>query len=291
MKKGRPDIINAHSLQNAKVINLIGDSGNVVWMNKATGELDGSLAGRSKASTFRGMCKVHDAVFNPIEVVDYTGSSEQHFLFAYRAYLYSFHVKREKRHQRDFGPDWESDEEQTKAIFDEALLTEQWDVVETQVFALPRMYPVAATGKFYLKRDFLENRLTLGHERREFVYVTLLPMQDKTLFLFSYLEQDRSLYRPIGEQVRSRGSLKSDVSAIMASHVENMYFKPSYFEQFIRPQAKRIKAAKDEVNGIGKGITIPGGPKHLPIEVSLTREDYLLNPFGVQLFHEQANQP
>ena len=284
MKKGRPDIINAHSLQNAKVINLIGDNGNVVWMNKATGELDGSLTGRSKASTFRGMCKVHDAVFNPIEVEEYTGSPVQHFLFAYRAYLYSLHVKHEMRHQRDFGPDWESDEEQTKAIFDQALLTGTWGVVETQAFMLPRMYPVAATGKFYLERDFLENRLTLGHGRREFVYVTLLPMQDKTLFLFSYLEQDRAIYRPIGEQMRSRGSLKSDISAMLASHVENMYFNPTYYERFIAPQAGNILAVKNDVNG--NGFTIYGGPVQEPLEVSWTREDYLLNPFGIQLFHE-----
>jgi len=288
MKKGRPDIINAHSLQNAKVINLIGDNGNVVWMNKATGELDGSVVGRSKASTFRGMCKTHDAVFNPIEVVEYLGTAEQHFLFAYRAYLYSMHVKREMRHQRDFGPEWESDEDQTKAIFDQALLTKQWDVVETQAFKLQRKYPLTATGKFSLERDFLENRVVLGHERREFVYVTLLPRECETLFMYSYLEQDHLLYRPVGLQMRSRSVLTSDISAMLASHVENMYFNPQYFEQFIRPQANRIMAAKNEVNG--NGLTIYGGPDQQPLEVSLTREDYLLNPFGIQLFHDQPSE-
>jgi hypothetical protein len=291
MKKGRPDIINAHSLQNAKVISLIGDDGNVVWMNKATGELDGSITGRSKASTFRGMCKTHDAVFNPIEVEDYTGTDEQHFLFAYRANLYSMHVKWEMRHQRDFGPEWESDEDQTKNIFDQALLTSQWDVIETQAFILPRRYPLAATGKFYLELDFMENRLALGHKRREFVYVTLLPRVSETVFLFSYLKQDHALYRPVGEQMRSRYSLTSDISAMLASHVENMYFNPRYFEQFICPQAKRIKAAKDEVNAVGMGLTIYGGPDQQPLEVSFTREDYLLNPFGVQLFHEHSIDP
>jgi hypothetical protein len=283
MKKGRPDIINAHSLQNAKVINLIGDNGNVVWMNKATGELDGSIAGRSKASTFRGMCKTHDAVFNPIEVEEYVGSAEQHFLFAYRANLYSMHVKREMRHQRDFGPEWESDENQTKTIFDQALLAKQWNVVETQAFKLPRMYPVAATGKFCLERDFLEDRLVLGHGRREFVYATLLPKDDETLFLFSYLEQDDTLYRPVGEQMHSRNSLTNDISAMLASHVENMYFNPTYYERFIAPQAGSILTAKNEVNG--NGLTIYGGPDQQPLEVSWTREDYLLNPFGIQLFH------
>jgi hypothetical protein len=291
LKNGRPDIINAHSLQNAKVINLIGDNGKVVWMNKATGELDGTLEGRSRASTFRGMCKTHDAVFNPIEVEEYAGTDEQHFLFAYRANLYSMHVKREMRHQRDFGPEWESDEDQTKAIFDEALLSQQWDVIETRGFKLPRKYPLAATGKFYLERDFLENRLVLGHKRREFVYVTLLPRETETVVLFSYLKQDDALYRPIGEQMRSRNSLTSDISAMLASHVENMYFNPRYYDQFIRPQANRIKAAKDEVNAVGMGLTIYGGPGQQPLEVSFTREDYLLNPFGVQLFHEHSIDP
>jgi len=284
MKKGRPDIINAHSLQNAKVINLIGDDGNVVWMNKATGELDGTVIGRSKASTFRGMCKTHDAVFNPIEVQEYMGTPEQHFLFAYRAYLYSMHVKREMRHQRDFGPEWESDEDQTKEIFDRALLAKQWDIIETQTFKLPRMYPLAATGKFYLERDFLENRLPLGHERREFVYVTLLPKESETLFLLSYLEQDHALYRPIGEQMQARCTLTRDISAMLACHVENMYFNPTYFERFIRPQAKRIKAAKEDVNG--NVLTLYGGPDQIPLEVSWTRPDYLLNPWIIQLFHD-----
>jgi len=284
MKKGRPDIINAHSLQNAKVINLIADDGNVVWMNKATGEVDGTVIGRSKASTFRGMCKTHDAVFNPIEVQEYMGTAEQHFLFAYRAYLYSMHVKREMRHQRDFGPEWESDEDQTKAIFDGALLAKQWDIIETQTFKLPRIYPLAATGKFSLERDLLENRLSLGHERRESVYVTLLPRESEALFLFSYLEQDHALYRPIGEQMQARCTLTRDISAMLACHVENMYFNPTYFERFIRPQANRIKAAKEDVNG--NGLTLYGGPDQIPLEVSWTRPDYLLNPWNIQLFHD-----
>jgi len=126
--------------------------------------------------------------------------------------------------------------------------------------------------------------LPLGHERREFVYVTLLPKESETLFLLSYLEQDHALYRPIGEQMQARCTLTRDISAMLACHVENMYFNPTYFERFIRPQAKRIKAAKEDVNG--NVLTLYGGPDQIPLEVSWTRPDYLLNPWIIQLFHD-----
>ncbi len=236
---------------------------------------------KSVASTFKGMCNTHDAVFSRIEQVPYTGTPEQHFLHAYRAFLYSQHIKLETSYGIDFGTQWDADVVASRAIIEPAMLSSQWDVFVTHAFTLPAMYPIASSGSFYLEFDFEGNAVPNSQNRIEYVYVTLLPQDNTTLFLFSYLRQDAPLYQKVGDQLQTRNNLKLDISALLAPHTENIYYEPVYHAQFIAKQNDLILAHTREVQLAKSRLDEDG---NIVEEVSQTPKDYLKNHRGVQLF-------
>ena len=278
---GKPKITYAHSLQSNGILSRIAPQGKVTTLNRLTGGFESMELPKSSASTFRGMCNTHDGVFAPIEQVPYAGTPEQHFLHAYRAFLYSQHIKLETSYDMDFGTQWDADVIASRAIIEPALLSGQWDVFETHAFTLPVMYPIASSGSFYLEFDFDGNAIAHSPNRMEFVYVTLLPQDKVSLFLFSYLSQDAGLYRRVGDQLRARNNLKLDISALLAPHTENIYYEPVYHEQFIAKQNDLIQEYTHEVQ-FAKAIRDEAG--NVIGERSMTPKDYLQNHRGVQLF-------
>lgn len=80
------EIINAHSIQNSRILDKLSVNGKLIWWDNHS-QGDDKIEGRNKATTFKGFCKYHDEIFNPIEHRDYVvGDKEQEFLFAYRAF-------------------------------------------------------------------------------------------------------------------------------------------------------------------------------------------------------------
>ena len=87
-------IIGAHSFQNNKMLSKIADDSLVLMpYAKPDNPLEPMTSwGRKKVSVFTGFCGYHDkTVFQPIEDVDFTASSEQIFLFVYRAFAREYH--------------------------------------------------------------------------------------------------------------------------------------------------------------------------------------------------------
>ncbi|OCL26611.1 hypothetical protein U472_11545 [Orenia metallireducens] len=94
-------VINAHSIQNNKILNKISDDGDVLGIKVKINKFGFpkptlERIGRKKASTFLGFCNEHDTnIFKPIELYDYKiGNKEQEFLFAYRALAKEYNTKR-----------------------------------------------------------------------------------------------------------------------------------------------------------------------------------------------------
>lgn len=278
---GRPIITDAHSLQNSRVLKLIAPKGKVMGINRLSGKFDGMEIGRFQASTFRGMCNTHDGIFRPIEVVDYSGTNEQHFLHAYRTFLYSMHVKLETSYYIDYGKEWLEDDRVTREILNAALLAKDWACIETATVVLPNMYPIAASGSYYLEFDFLGSPIPHGQERMEFVYTSLIPHERETLFLFSYLTADAALYRKVGEQLKAASDPRLAISALLAPHTENIYYEPQYYDQFIKAQEEAMMEYTMEVQGALGIRDKEGNTVH---EVSSTPSNYLANPRRVSLF-------
>lgn len=93
-------IINAHTVQRATSLLAIAEKGHVtqIQVNSHTLTSYGGPApieiGINKASTFTGLCKVHDDItFAELEKKPFIGSIEQCFLLGYRALLHELYKK------------------------------------------------------------------------------------------------------------------------------------------------------------------------------------------------------
>ncbi|PFJ58611.1 hypothetical protein [Bacillus thuringiensis] len=91
---GCNDIIDAHSIQNNGILSNLAENGRVLLLERDdfdSKKLDSNLIGKNEATIFRGFCKRHDEIFNPIEHNMYeSGNLEQNYLFAYRAFSKSY---------------------------------------------------------------------------------------------------------------------------------------------------------------------------------------------------------
>lgn len=233
-KSGEIIVSAAHSLQNNGVLSRISENGHVMSYTFDKSEFEGKQIGKNQASIFWGFCNIHDSIFSPIETKPFQGTDEQNFLFAYRGFVVSSHKKKEVSSWMNFGEQSDKDIVENKKIFDQAILTNDYSFIETEIFELSFFYPIAASSSFYLDFDFEGNPIPHSEERMEDIFITLFPTEDnKTYFLLSYFKEDRHLYKDLGEQLRKRNNLKSDITMLIAAHVENVYFNPIYYKTFI----------------------------------------------------------
>lgn len=146
---------------------------------------------------------------------------------------------------------------------------------------MPAFYPIAASSSFYLDYDFEENIILHSEERMEYLFVTLLPIDNKTYLLISYFACDENLYKNLGDQLRKRNNLKSDVTMLLAAHVENIYFNPIYYKTFIQGYEGFLEEILMQ-SQMDLGKFDEDG--NIKVNVSLTPPSYLNNEFGINFF-------
>jgi hypothetical protein len=232
---GRTIISDAHSIQNNRILNSLAENGHVSTYSRDSGDFEGILVSRNRASTFLGFCNTHDHIFVPIENSDYEGTAAQNFLFAYRAFVVASHKKIVTSHYINYGEQATNDIAAEKFIFDNAILNGDFSVIETDKIELENYYPIAASTSFPLEFDFMSQGILHSDERMENLFITLFPQRRKTILLISYFSQDRELYARIAPQILQRNNLKSDISILVAAHTEDIYFNPTYYRTFIDP--------------------------------------------------------
>lgn len=115
----------------------------------------------------------------------------------------------------------------------------------------------------------------------EGVFVTLFPTENKTYFLLSFFKQDKNLYGNLGNQLRKRNKLKSDISMLIAAHTENVYFNPTYYKTFIEQYEEILKVILFH-SQMDSG-TINENDQ-MNIDFSFTPSNYLNNPYGISFF-------
>lgn len=282
---GKIIISAAHSIQNNGVLSKIVKNGHVMTYALDKAEFNGKELGKNHASIFWGFCNKHDAIFKPIEIQSYTQTPEQNFLFAYRGFVVSSHKKNEASTLIKFGERAKKDIEENKKIFDDAIRTNDFSIIETEVFELPAFYPIAVSSAFYLDYDFDGNPIPHPEdERMEDIFVTLYPVDNKTYFLLSYFTNDKHLYGNLGNQLRIRNNLKSDISILIAAHTENIYFNPTYYEKFIKKYEKILEVIMLETQFDSAQID---ENNELNTEFSFTPSDYLNNPYNINFFESE----
>lgn len=278
---GKIIISAAHSIQNNGVLSKVADNGHVMSYAFDKGEFDGAQLGKNHASIFWGFCNTHDAIFSPIEVNPYSGTEEQHFLFAYRGFVVASHKKIEVSNWMNFGEQSDNDIAENRKIFDAAILNQDYSVIQTEVFELPAFYPIAVSSSFYLDFDFEGNPIPHSDDRMEDIYVTLLPSDSKTYFFLSFFQQDQNLYKNLGDQLRKRDDLKSDITMLIAAHTENIYFNPTYYKTFIEKHEQVLKIIM--LHSQMDYATIDENDE-LNVNFSFTPSNYLDNPYDINFF-------
>ena len=95
---GNIKISAAHSIQNNGILSKITDNRFLTCFGLVKDGFSGKEIIKNQASIFWGFCNNHDAIFSPVETKPYTGTSEQHFLFAYRGFVVAAHNKIGRAH-------------------------------------------------------------------------------------------------------------------------------------------------------------------------------------------------
>ena len=191
------------------------------------------------------------------------------------------HKKIEVSYWMNFGEQSDNDIIENKKIFNSAITSNDYSVIETEVFVIPAFYPIAVSSSFYLDYDFEGNPIPHSEQRMEGVFITLLPDVNKTYFLLSYFKQDKNLYGNLGSQLRIRDNLKSDISMLIAAHAENVYFNPIYYKTFIEQHEDKLKLILFH-SQMDSG-TIDENDQ-VNVDFSFTPSDYLNNPYGINFF-------
>lgn len=281
--RGRIIISSAHSIQNNGVLNKIAENGHVVTFDYKEELLTRSKPiGKKHASIFWGFCNKHDAIFNPIDSERYEGREIQNFLFSYRAFVVSAHIKIETGLVMNHGNQSDIDIQKNKQIFDHSILRENYSKIVTHRFELPSFYPVAYSGCFYLEYDFNGNEIAHSKDRMEFIFLTVFPTEEnKTNILISYFKEDEHLYGELTKQIQERCNLKYDISILIAAFCENVYFSPSYYQAFIAGIEPIIL---DVFKITHFDIALLGNNNQIVFSKSVTPEKYLTNPWNINLF-------
>lgn len=272
MSCGKPPI-RAHSIQNARVIDLIAAKNHVISFRPRY-TLDGFLIdfksiGRNEASTFTGLCATHDAeLFRPLDTRAFDlGDREQLFLLADRSVTRELHAVMEgaariqaayqSRVERGVDPKGEPSAAGMQAVqqfmvahmtwlyradhFDRALLAQRYDDIEHDVILLDRQKPSIAVSAMFSLDELVKNGEDVVR-----VSLNVVPLSyDQTAVVFSYTSEDRpSAQAALSRVLTSAGAYQRyELSREIVGRVENFLIAPAHFATWSEKKVKIIKEA------------------------------------------------
>lgn len=250
--------IKAHSIQNAGVLSLLSRDGHLIvpkrMMREGRPAVEFQDEGRNQATTFTGLCSVHDTeLFRPIETAPIDIKSPEHlFLLGYRAVLKELHTVMEwafrlqqvymKRVELGLSPKGEPDAAgafaterlmasyltyQYKTRYDQAFLRKDFAAVAHEVIELPGQAPTVAV-----------NSLTCDDEIKTpddiaRVALNVFPRKEGAVAVFSYLADEKH-YASLFHVEISRASgdyQKYLLSRLILRCCENFVLSPDYYER------------------------------------------------------------
>ncbi len=251
--------IRAHSVQNGRVMDLLHRNGHVKSLtpnrrNTDRVELIWGDIGRNLATTFEGFCSEHDsALFLPIDTnpVD-QGSSEQLFLYAYRAVARELHqlmeasVRTQSMYQQrvEAGIDNGNEPEAAgmmavehmitahstfvyKTSLDVAFVDQNFTTLKHEIVRVAHQAPAIAASVFF----DLDTRRYQDEPPR--IALNIFPIsRDETVAVFSFTDGDAE---PVREYIHEILTTSGDyqkylISRLLLLHAENFVVAPTLFD-------------------------------------------------------------
>lgn len=256
-------IINAHSIQNNKILNKLAENGHLLMLKpdikNGIMDIDTKSESRHKATTFTGFCKYHDdVVFKDIEKKEFLEEEKQLFLFAYRAFALEYHKKMEatKMVKNTFSKVPKSaiksgfvniikghelaiqDNQKIKDIFDRSINNNEFDILENIVWKLDYEIDFSTTSMFALEYDLEGNLLnditSTEEERMKNIFLTIFPEDNKSYIILSWLKEDGETYKNFKEQVKE---LKNEevitfFNNLIVNNTENIAISPRLWNKW-----------------------------------------------------------
>lgn len=261
--------IRAHSIQNAKRLELLSRDGHVVKFTRRIepegSSIDFAPVGRNQATTFTGLCADHDrTLFAPIETESLDVSNPQHlFLLAYRAVLMELQAsceaatKIQLSYQARVSAGLDSKNKPSPAgmyaarrmmlAYETHLYKSRYDaLLETGVFEQMKHDlvhvdgappSIGASAMFSLDHVLVQDDVAR-------VSLTILPLStSSTVIVFSYLEHEAAYARAALSQIlESSGSHQLyEMSREVLHSCENFVVSPDLFDSWSSMKRERMK--------------------------------------------------
>ncbi|MBL9162291.1 MAG: hypothetical protein JNL18_06145 [Planctomycetaceae bacterium] len=251
------DAIRAHSIPSSSVLTQLAEDGHVVMPQLSFGappttSVSLKSIGVNKATTFTGLCAVHDSsIFRPIDLSTPDCQNPEHlFLMAYRAVLREYHVvltsalqvQANYTKQVDLGmaaPNASSqlgmfatgqlinayESHEYKLLFDAAYLASDWSGLEHRVISLQGQGPVIAVSSMFSLDD-------LPAEETPRVTLTVFPRATGTEVVFSAIPRDaQAVFQHLDRLFAAQGHYqKYLLSKLILQSCDNFVLSPSHFE-------------------------------------------------------------
>lgn len=272
--------IRAHSIQNAKVFELIAEENHLYEMRARVknGEMRCGFEkiGRNEASTFTGFCAAHDtSMFSPIDTKPFSiDDTEQLFLIAYRAVTRELHAVLEgavrlqtalnqqilKRQLKRDEPSpamlaatahivkaWNVWKYRAK-YFDTALQTKRWDRILHSTCRIEGRTPLLASSSFFSIEE--------PDKALKAIALNIIPTSEKqTVIAASYPREHsgdaRKYVAPIF--LKEADARLFELSYILVDRAENFFLRPSHVDAWT--EEKRRVVQDEFISSLTRGRT------------------------------------
>lgn len=263
--------IRAHSIQNARVFDLLSDKNHVLMfglqLSKERPTVQLKKVGRNEASTFPGFCAEHDAeIFRRLDAKPLDLSADdQLFLLAYRSVTRELHATMEaasKIQSAYLGRverGWDNADEPSDAgifavqkmviawetwkyryrTFDNALLSRRFEDIEHDVIQLAVPPCVAASCLFSIDEVPFEDDVLR-------VSLNILPLSIfHSVAIFSYTKDEAPLARlALARILETSGDQQAyELSKLIVERMENFALNPAYVGRWTKEKLDTIKGA------------------------------------------------
>lgn len=222
----------------------------------------------ASASTIRAFCKKHDCeIFSPIENDNLTLSKENAFLFSFRALSYEYFAKKKiletssiMRDYIDRGMQFEDQRktqefinynlnmhnyefrvmELKKNLYDKIFIEKKFDLVRYYAIWFDGTLPITSCGIFSPEYDFSGKKI--NNFNRESISLNIISFQGKSIALFGWLDNIGNASQRYIDSLKLMNDKANAVIYAAFKEIENVYFKPSFFENLSISEQQEIRS-------------------------------------------------
>lgn len=279
-----PEIIRAHNIQHNGILNHLAVNGHVympvsdIFKQKLQLKYVGITR---QATVFTGFCGYHDnKVFSEIEDSPFANTPQQLFLYAYKAFSFTYYkIRRENKlndvlfneynfsnyimflYHRMLQKYFFKFVIHELDTFNECILSKDYSNMKSLVGELNYEVSFAVSSAFVINYDLLEKELSPSShdEKLPLIYLTIFPNNGVTKYIFSYFIEYENIYSGLIQQINSipLPLLLKYLNNLIILNVENLVISPRLINHWSEIQKNDFenvvqKSIENSINHLDK---------------------------------------